>query len=194
MIYSPVVFFNKSLQAPIYHPYSATEKGVYGYEGRGPFGAFNFDANDATVGRFPENKFLGDSYKNGSFPFWNPYKGVGEPIVSMFDAGQFFPYQILEDISPVKSWDFFFLGRLIIAGFFSFLFLRSLKLSFLDSFLGGIIYMFSGGFVWFINTEAMVNAAMMIPILLLAIEMFLQNQSGLYIALSALSFGLILVA
>lgn len=54
--------------------------------------------------------------------------------------------------------------------------------------------MFSGSFTVFIQNEQMVNVAMMIPILLWAMEKLFDRSSGQNIALAALIFGLLLLA
>lgn len=194
ILYSPIVFFGKSLQSAIYHPYTLIEEGAYGYEGRRPFGAFNVDVSNATITEYPINKLAGDIYKSGHLPLWNPYKGIGQPLPEQLGASAFFPFQVLEDISPAKTWDFFMLGRLVIAAFFTFLFLRSLKISKLGSLLGGLFYAFSGSFTWFINNEEMVNPAMMIPVLFWSVENLRQSGHFKYFIFSALSLGLILMA
>lgn len=176
-VYSPVVFFNKSLQSAIYHPYTLTDEGAYGYEGRKPAGAFNVDVTGATYVELPTNRLIGEIYKSGHLPLWNPYKGAGEPIPQQLASQVFFPYQILEDIAPWWTTDFFYLGRLLIVGFFTFLFLRTIKLSKISSLVGGVFYMFSGTFVWFINNEQMVNSAMMIPVVMLGIEKLMQKPA-----------------
>lgn len=193
-VYSPVVFFGKSLQAPIYHPYSVTEKGVYGYEGRKPFGAFNVDVSNATITDYPINKLVGDIWRQGQVPLWNPHKGIGQPLPEQLGQSVFFPYQILKDVFPVGSWDFFLLGRLLVAGFFSFLFLRLLSISQISALLGGLIYMFSGSFTWFINNEEMVNPAMMIPVILWAVERMFRARDFRSFVFLATSTGLIITA
>lgn len=194
VFYSPVIFFGKSLQAPIYHPYSVTEKGIYGYEGRKPFGAFNVDVSNATITDYPVNKLAGNIWLQGRVPLWNPYKGIGQPLPEQLGQSVFFPYQILKDVSPVGGWDFFLLGRLLVAGFFSFLFLRLLGLSKISALLGGLVYMFSGGFTWFINNEEMVNPAMMIPVVLWAVERVLRKVDFWLPVFLAISIGLIITA
>lgn len=194
VVYSPVVFFGKSLQSPIYHPYTVTNQGAYDYQGRKPFGAFNVDVSNATITDYPVDKLIGDIYRQGKLPLWNPYKGVGQPLAEQLGQSAFFPYQVLKNLAPVGSWDFFLLGRLVIVGFFTFLFLRSISVSRIGSLFGGLAYMLSGSFTWFINNEEMVNPAMMAPIVLWSVENLLQKLNTRFLIFSTLSFGLILTA
>lgn len=194
IVYAPVVFFGKSLQSPSHHPNTVLPQGAYGYEGRRPFSAFSVDASGASFSEHPLNKIVGDMYRSGTLPLWNPYKGMGEPLPEQLGSSAFFPFQILQDISPVWLWDFFLLGRLLVAGFFSFLFLRLLMFSRAGALLGGLLYMLSGSMVWFINNEAMVNPAMMLPVVLWSLELVMQQVRPRSVAILAFSTACLFLA
>jgi hypothetical protein len=142
---------------------------------------------------WPVNKLIGDIYKSGALPLWNPYQAAGMPLAAEYSTRAFFPYQILENASPVWMWDYFILGRLLIAGFFSFLFLTRVGLSFSASLLGGIFYMFSGTMVWFINLEQMTNVAMMLPVLLYSLELMVLKPGGIQMAILGVVCALVLL-
>jgi len=194
VMYAPVVFFGKSLQPSLYQPHGVVEGWPYGYKGRIPVNTFNIDLASPAYYEWPINKLVGDIYKKGELPLWNPYQGAGTPLLTQYSTRVFFPYQILEDVSPVWTWDFYLLGRLWIAGFFTFLFLRLLNLSPMGAFIGGIFYMFSGTMVWFINLEQMANNAMMVPVLLYCLERLVQRGTGKEVAISGIVFGMVLLA
>ena len=189
--YAPVVFSGRSLHASLYYPYGVLNDGPVGYEGRKPLNTFNIDHTHAFTA-WPLNKAVGDMYRKGEIPLWNPYQGIGMPLAAQITQEAFFPYRVLEDVSPVWTWDYFLLGRLWIAGFFTFLFLRQLGLSCMASLLGGIFYMFSGAFVWHINREDIADTAITVPILLLSLERLMQRQLYKEIAFSAGAFGVVL--
>jgi len=193
-VYAPVVFGGKSLQPALYQPHGLMQGWPYGYEGRKPVNVFNVDLATPAYYEWPVNKMIGDIYKAGSLPLWNPYQAAGTPLAADYSTKAFFPYQILEDVSPVWTWDYFMLGRLLVAGFFSCLFLRRVGLSFPPALLGGIFYMFSGTMVWFINLEQMTNGAMMLPVLLYSLEVMVQRAGSTHIAVSAIAFALVLMA
>jgi len=141
-IYAPVVFLGKSLQPPLLYKNIVTEEGVYGYQSRKPVNSLNVDLTNGVYNNWPTNKLIGDIYKKGQVPLWNPYQAGGIPLPEQPGTRVFSPYQILENIAPIWTWDFFMLGRLLIAGFFTFLFLRLLKISWISAFLGGLILCF----------------------------------------------------
>lgn len=190
--YAPVVFSGRSLQASLYHPFGVLNDWPAGYDGRKPLNTYNIDLTH-DYSQWPLNKLVGDIYKMGEIPLWNPYQGVGVPLAGQAIIAVFSPYRILECISPVWTWDYFILGRLWIAGFFTYLFLRLLGLSCTASILGGILYMFSGNLIWHINREDMVDISMTVPVMLFCLERLMKRQLYKDIAFAAGAFSLILV-
>ncbi len=177
--YSPVFFSGKSLVPSLYQPHGVTSRGVYGEKGRTPLNTFNVDMATPVYYEAPVNKLVGDMYREGKVPLWNPYQGGGTPLAAQYSTRVFFPYQIAEDLSPEWTWDYFLLGRLLIAGFFTYLFISSLcgGTSF-SAFAGGLFYMFSGVFTWFISLEQLTNTAMTLPVLLLSVELLARGAPG----------------
>jgi hypothetical protein len=194
VLYAPVVFGGKSLQPALYQPHGLMQGWPYAYDGRKPVNTFNVDLATPAYYEWPVNKLVGDIYRTGSLPLWNPYQAAGTPLAADYSTRAFFPYQIFEDLSPVWMWDFFILGRLLVAGFFSYLFLSRIGLSFPAALLGGIFYMFSGTMVWFINLEQMTNGAMMLPVLLYSLEVTARRPARTQIAISGIVFALVLLA
>ena len=120
-----------------------TSTGDFNAEWRAPANTFNVDIATPAYFESPINKLIGEQVRGGTVPLWNPYQAAGTPLLAQYSTRALFPLQILENISPVWSWDFFMLFRLLVAGFFTFLFLRSISLAFVPAFLGGIfLYLF----------------------------------------------------
>ncbi len=194
VLFGPIVFLGRSLQAPLYYPHGLVESGAYGYEEREPVNTFSVEMATPAYYEWPTNVLVGELYKQGELPLWNPYQAAGTPLAAQYSSRVFFPYQILENISPICTWDFFMLGRLWLAGFFTFLFLRLFGLSRGSAFLGGIFYMFSGTFIWFINLEQFVNVAMVTPVLLWVLEGLWHWGWKRGVAISAMAIALVLLA
>ena len=199
LFFSPVVFGGKSLLPSLYQPHGVTEGGTFQDTPRKPVNSFNIDVATPAYYEFPINKLTGDMYKNGELPLWNPYQAAGTPLAAQFSTRVFFPYQILEDVSPVWTWDCYLLGRLLFAGFFTYLFLSLMGLSFPAALAGGAFYMFQGTFVWFINLEQLVNVAMMVPVVMYATELLAGARKGFspalpYVAGYGLAAGFMLLA
>jgi hypothetical protein len=194
ILYAPVVFDGKTLMPNAYYPYGITDDRSASYDGREAYNSFNIDLATPAYQELPTNPLVGEMYRNGDLPLWNPYQASGTPFAAQYSTRVFFPYQILEDLSPYWLWDFFLLGRLLIAGFFTFLFLRAVGLGRGASFLGGLFYMFSGAFVWFISLEEMANVAITMPILLFALERLIATRSRWHFVFCAISTALVLIA
>ena len=194
VFYSPVIFAGKSLLPSLYQNAGVVVDSGYGTGEKSPVNSFNVDIATPAYFESPINALVGEQVRGGSVPLWNPYQAAGTPLLAQYSTRTLFPLQLIEDISPVWSWDFFMLFRLLVAGFFTFLFLRSISLAFIPAFLGGLFYMFSGSFVWFINLEQMVNVAIMAPVVMLAVERLAKRGGAREISLAGLSFGLTLLA
>lgn len=195
IIYAPIVFFNKSLQPPLFYPLNGVvETGAYGYEGRIPVNSFNIDMTSGVYTLPSWGRFIGDSYKRGELPLWTPYQASGTPLPEQYAAAVFSPLQILKELFPTKTWDFFVLAQFWIAGFFTYLFLRLLKLSPISSFLGGLFFMFSGSFTWYWANEQIANVVMLIPVLFWSLERLFRNQKARDVVLLAFIFALVILS
>ena len=192
--YAPVVFGGKTVQSALIQPHGMTDGRPYGYDGRVPVNLFNVDLPTPAWYEWPINKTVGDIYKKGEFPLWNPYQAGGTPLIADYSTRALFPYQVLEDISSPLTWDYFLLGRVFLAGFFTYLFLSAAGLPFRAAFLGGLLYMFSGVFGWFLNLEQLSNVAMSLPILMAATEYFMKKRGMREAAFMGFGVALVILA
>ncbi|HHL40422.1 MAG TPA: hypothetical protein ENJ37_07940 [Deltaproteobacteria bacterium] len=192
-VHSPVVFGGRTLMAPLYQPHGAVDGWPYGYEGRIPVNTYGVDLATPAYYEWPVNKLVGDLLASGELPLWNPYQAAGTPLAADYSTRAFFPYQIIEDLSPWWLWDYFLLGRLVVAGFFTFLALELAGLGFTAAILGAAFYIFSGTFTWFVNLEQMANPAMTLPLLLYALERTARRGSAADTALAGAAVALTLL-
>jgi hypothetical protein len=194
VLYAPVVFAGRTLQAPLYTVSPVTPGGPWEYAGRRPGNTFDIDMATPAFYEWPLDRYIGRQLRNGEIPLWNPHQGAGLPVVANYSTRVFFPFQALLDVSPIGLWDFFFLSRLWIAGAFTYLFLTRAGLGWAAATFGGLAFMLSGAFVWFINLEQYVNAAMVVPLWFLAVELFVQRPGPRRCGWVALALGLNLLA
>jgi hypothetical protein len=81
----------------------------------------------------------------GAFPQWNPYLFGGMPYVAAMHGDIFYPTFLLRLALPTDvamTWGFII--HLLLAGVFSFLFLRAAGISFAGALIGGLAYMLGG--------------------------------------------------
>ena len=81
----------------------------------------------------------------GGFPQWNPYIFGGMPFIGAIGGDVFYPTFLLRLVLPVDMGiTLGFMLHIVLAGLFTFLFLRTLKLEWGAAFVGGAAYMFTG--------------------------------------------------
>jgi hypothetical protein len=81
----------------------------------------------------------------GGFPLWNPYLFGGMPYVAAMHGDIFYPTFLLRLLLPTDvamTWGFII--HLVLAGVFTYYFLRALGLGFFPAVLGGTAYQLSG--------------------------------------------------
>ncbi len=109
-------------------------------------------------------------YSSRRWPLWNPNSGVGVPFLANMQSAPFSPFRILIHISSSPIiWDIYFLSRLVVAGFFTYLFLRLLNQSLIASLTGSIIFMFSGYNILYINMGHL-DIDILVPVFLITFE------------------------
>ena len=98
VLYAPVVFLGRSLQAPLNMPFGVTDQGAYEYEGRLPVANFDVDIASPGYMEWPLSRLQGELLREGELPLWNPYQGGGTPLAAQPDSRAFFPYQMVENV------------------------------------------------------------------------------------------------
>lgn len=102
--------------------------------------------SDQFIAGFAFREFAAASLRAGEgFPLWNPYLFGGMPYVAAMHGDIFYPTFLLRMVLPTDvamTWGFII--HLILAGLFTFVFLRALGLGFLAALIGGLAYMLSG--------------------------------------------------
>lgn len=118
----------------------------------------------------PWAKKIQNEFKHRKWPLWNPNSGVGVPFLANMQSAPFSPLRILVHISDSPIiWDIYFLGRLFVAGFFSYWFLRVLNQSVIASLGGSIIFMLSGYNILYINMGHL-DVDVLVPAILISSE------------------------
>ncbi len=148
---------------------------------------FGITTDYGLMGNFPNIKLASDMITNGNLPLWNPYVGLGYPLAADTTHHIFSPLN-LGFLLPVEYWDLPLLFVVWVAGFSTFLFLRNLGLNFTSSMTGGILFMLSGTFTWFV-TNPNPFVAMVTPLILYSLDKTFKNRNPKYIILLCFSFG-----
>ena len=183
-----VVFLGRTLQVSrtIATTYSL---GPYGAVGPPP-ASIPITDNTPGVLEEPYLAFKRHELAAGRLPLWNPYQATGMPFAANPEATLFFPPELLLHVlPPAYAWDVFLLLRLLAAGLFTALFLRTVGCGEIAAVGGAICYMLGGPIVTWLNNVT-VNSDCLLPLLLYAFEQVLRSERPWAVPLAAATVGL----
>lgn len=181
--FSPVIFLGQSynLSYPISPSY-------VGYEGKKVTYLTTIDPGADYQQNWPVLKLESKLILDGKLPLWNPYMGGGAPLAADTDSYIFSPIN-LGFLLPIQFWDYVLFSALWVAGISTFLFLRNLGLNFISSLTGGIFYLLSGAFTWYLP-HTPVPTMMFTPLLLYLLDKIVEGRNPKYILLTSIIFSL----
>lgn len=133
---------------------------------------------------YPQRLLAVEQIKQGILPLWNPLMFSGYPLMATFQSAIFYPLNILYFIMPfIDAWSIQVILQPILASFFTYLFLRNLKLSKLACLLGGFAYAFGGFSLYWMEYNVHAHTAAFIPLLLYLIDQFIFKKKLLFLIL-----------
>lgn len=139
---------------------------------------FKFISIDEVREFFPLLHFNFESFRAGFLPLWNPYNFSGYPHFANWASAIFYPLNIFMFLgSKIFAFIALKISSIILSGFFTYLYLRSIKLDKLSAFFGGISFALSATIlIW--NTEIWqaVHTVLWLPLILFAIENFVSKR------------------
>jgi uncharacterized membrane protein YfhO len=131
----------------------------------------NFLITDPVRQQYPWKNLVIDAEKNITLPLWNSYNFAGTPLLANFQSGALYPMNLLFFILPFNlSWSIMIFLEPLLAAFFLYLYLDSLKLRKSASFLGAISFAFSGFFIAWLEWGTVLNTALWLPLILLSLD------------------------
>ena len=138
---------------------------------------------------FPFYKITLEALRNFSLPFWNPYAFSGHPHLADFQTAVFYPLNILGlFVSQITFWHILRITPTIFASFFTFAYLRNLKLHPIASFFGALVFGFSPFIItWGEEVVMSPHSIIYLPLVLLAIDKLVKKFVGLYFFILAAS-------
>lgn len=172
-VISGFVPFPGDLLVGNYEPYKS-----YSFLGFPPSGVPHKAQGSDVVRQLYPWKFLTiKELKSGNLPLWNPYSFSGNPLMANMQSGVFYPINILFIIVPFLAiWSMYILLIPILSGFFTYLFLKEIKLTKFASFFGGFIFSFSAFMVVWMEYGNLGHTFLWTPLVLLLARRFIYNQ------------------
>ncbi len=117
-------------------------------------------------------------HQAAGFPQWNPYIFGGMPFLGAIGGDVFYPTFLLRLILPVDvGITLGFMLHVVLAGVFTFLFLRALGLEWGSAFVGGAAYMFTGQVVSLVSPghDGKLFVSALLPLVLLLVHQALRR-------------------
>ncbi|MFA5259830.1 MAG: hypothetical protein WC450_01220 [Candidatus Omnitrophota bacterium] len=134
-----VVFLNKTFKVTTANS-QALPTGAYGQENNKPK-FIPVNGTDSPVMEEPVYEFIKRNLQKGILPLWNPHQACGYPLIGMIEVGMFYPLMFILYLFPeFFAWDIMILARLLVAGCFTYWFMR-----YLPSCSAGRFYYFNTG-------------------------------------------------
>jgi hypothetical protein len=123
-------------------------------------------------------------------PLWDPYEAYGRPLAANQQSQPFYPLTLalLLDVTP-KTYNWFLLSRLFLAGIASYFYLRFF-VSFWPAIAGGVTSMLAGYYLLYLSLPQL-SAEVLLPASLLAAEYLLRKRT--YWSIVAFAIVLLLV-
>lgn len=128
-------------------------------------------------------------WKNGAVPLWNPYSFSGTPLLSNYQSAVFSPLNILFflPLKFVDAWSLLVLFQPLLAGIFTYLFMKSQKVSSGAGLLSAFSFMFCGFITTWMGYATLGYAILFIPLCLFSIEKYFQTQKRVFLFLLSIA-------
>lgn len=187
-----IVFLGKTLKITTANS-QALPNGVYNQERNKPR-FIPANGTDAPVSEEPIYEFIKQNLRRGILPLWNPHQACGYSLIGMLEIGIFYPLTLIVYLLPnIIAIDILILSRLLLAGIFTFWFMRRLNFKTSSALCSAIIFMLSGPLVllqyWTTNVD------LLIPLLLLALDRLIIREASRHsVATLAIVVGLTIFA
>lgn len=140
---------------------------------------------------YPWKKFTIEMLKGGQIPFWDPYSLSGTPHLANYQSAVFSTTNIFYFVFDFKNaWNLSVVIQPLLAGLFTYLFARSLKLSSGASLLSSVSFMFCGFITTWMNYTTLSLAISFLPLALLAIEKFSDNFKSRWLLILSIAITL----
>ena len=103
---------------------------------------------------------------HGHLPWWNPFEGLGAPLIGELQSGGLFPFTLLYLLHDGSL--IFHLSLEVVAGVATYWLLREFRCNPLVAAIGGMLFATNGTYAWLAN--AAFNPLCFLPVMLLGLE------------------------
>jgi len=146
---------------------------------------------DLVYQMYPWYQHAIDSISNFVIPLWNPYSLTGLPFLANSQSSIFEITKLLSYIFSISAKDFMLFSgfiTLFMAGFFTYLYAKNLKIGELGSSISGLVFMLSGPIIVWLGYP-LVSTFIWLPLLLLAIDKIFEEKNYIWVVILSLSIA-----
>ncbi len=137
---------------------------------------------------YPWRSMLSEALSQGIIPLWNPYVFSGVPFLANSQTAVFYPLNLIFAVLSVpKAYTFQIIIHIMLAGILMYAYLRTIDVSHGGALLGGIVFMFNGFFIAWLEFATFLSTGIWIPLILLLTEKTIRTKKFLYAILTGIS-------
>ncbi len=144
---------------------------------------------------FPWRDFAARVFQSGYIPLWNPFQFCGLPFLANSQSALFYPLNLIFWLTDTRrAFGLSGFLHLALAGWFTYLFLRAVRLRRFGATVGAVTFALNGYFLTWIFLPTVVSSAIWLPLALLFAEKFFRRGkpafavgAGAAVGLSALA-------
>lgn len=140
---------------------------------------------------YPWRHLAIELWKQGTVPLWNPYSFSGTPLLANYQSAALQPLNLLFFIFHfIDAWSILVLLQPLLAGLFTYIFVRSLKRSKTASLISAVSFMFCGFITVWMGYATLGYAILYLPLSLYAVERYYGSQKFRFLILLAFTMPL----
>jgi hypothetical protein len=140
-----------------------------GYSGPFPYHG-SIDGIAAFNGGFAMDVFLARSVREGSFPFWDPRTGLGQPFLAYAPSAVLYPPNWLHLVIPPRFWDLIYFLNWFLGGYFLYRLLAIWNIERWCALAGALAFFVSGYIACYLNLRELPAVAIWWPLLIYCVE------------------------
>lgn len=167
----------------LYHPYRDA------YADKYPAGIpyKNFLLTDPVLQQIPWKYLAVNSLKQAKLPWWNPYNFAGMPLLANFQAGVFYPFNIIFMLLRFDiAWTLYIILQSLLGALFLYIFLRHHRLHHLSAALSGLAWVLGGFMMAWLEWGNLGHTLIWLPLSLLMIDKYTETKKFKFILLNAI--------
>ncbi|MCK4588222.1 YfhO family protein [Candidatus Woesebacteria bacterium] len=155
----------------------------------------NQEITDSFSQFYPWRSLVGESWRAGKVALWNPYMFSGTPFLATLHSSALYPLNVLYVfLSDLNAWTGLVFLQIFLAAIFMYLFLIDLKIKKEASFLGAIVFSFSGYMVAWLEFATGGHAGLWLPLLLLFEHRLIKSEKSIWLLPISVVFFFIFTA